>query len=216
MAMHPGHAQEGADTVVSQGAPMEAFTQLLDSVRRCTLCAAQLPLGPRPILQIHPHSRILIAGQAPGRKVHESGIPFADASGDRLREWMGISREVFYNAAQVAILPMGLCYPGTGKSGDLPPRPECAPAWRARLLAQLKDLRLTLVIGQYAQAYHLPGAGQSVTALVQAWRHHGSAIIPLPHPSPRNNLWLRRNPWFENELLPLLRERVARVLAHED
>jgi len=144
--------------------------------------------------------------------VHETGIPFNDPSGDRLRGWLGISREVFYDDQQVALLPMGFCYPGTGKAGDLPPRPECAPAWRTRLLARLKRIELTLVIGQYAQAHHLPDAGTSVTATVQAWGRHLPAIIPLPHPSPRNNLWLRRNPWFEAELLPVLRARVAEVL----
>ena len=188
---------------------------LLGEVRRCTLCAKDLPLGPRPILQLHPDARILIAGQAPGRKVHESGTPFADASGDRLREWLGITPEIFYSARHVSILPMGFCFPGTGKAGDLPPRPECAPAWREDLLRHLRKLKLTLVIGQYAQAYHLPDAGGSVTATVQAWREHWPSIVPLPHPSPRNNLWLRRNPWFEEKLLPRLRLRVAEVLRDE-
>jgi len=185
---------------------------LLDDVRRCTLCSKHLPLGPRPVLQLHPQARILVAGQAPGRKVHESGVPFADASGDRLREWLGLSPEVFYDPRRVAILPMGFCFPGTGKAGDLPPRPECAPEWRERLLKHLKNLKLTLVIGQYAQAYHLPDAGESVTSTVQSWRQHWPSVVPLPHPSPRNNIWLKRNPWFEKELLPRLRTQVARVL----
>lgn len=192
---------------------MASLTSLLSEVRSCTICAAHLPLGPRPILQFHPHARILIAGQAPGRKVHESGTPFADASGDRLREWLGVAPDVFYDPKQVAILPMGFCFPGTGKGGDLPPRRECAPAWREQLLRHLVDLRLTLVIGQYAQAYHLPDADASVTRAVQSWREHWPHVVPLPHPSPRNNLWLRRNPWFEAELLPQLRVRVAEVLA---
>ena len=191
---------------------MTSFTSLLHDVRCCTLCSKHLPLGPRPVLQLHPQARILVAGQAPGRKVHESGVPFADASGDRLREWLGLSREVFYDPRQVAILPMGFCFPGTGKAGDLPPRPECAPEWRDRLLQHLKNLKLTLVIGQYAQAYHLPDAGESVTSTVQSWRDHWPSVVPLPHPSPRNNIWLKRNPWFEQELLPRLRTRVARVL----
>jgi len=191
---------------------MASFTSLLAEVRRCTLCAEHLPLGPRPILQLHPRARILVAGQAPGRKVHESGIPFADASGDRLREWLGVSGETFYDPARIAILPMGFCFPGTGKTGDLPPRSECAPAWREKLLRHLPELRLALVIGQYAQAYHLPDAGTSVTATVQAWRQHWPSVVALPHPSPRNNIWLRRNPWFERELVPLLRARVAEVL----
>ena len=193
---------------------MSAFDALLGKVRGCTICAADLPLGPRPVLQLHPAARVLIAGQAPGRKVHESGMPFADPSGDRLREWLGLSPEVFYDPRRVAILPMGFCYPGTGKSGDLPPRPECASAWRMPLLQRLKKLQLTLVIGQYAQAYHLPQAANAVTATVQAWREYWPAIVPLPHPSPRNNLWLRRNPWFERELLPQLRARVAAALEH--
>jgi uracil-DNA glycosylase len=166
-------------------------------------------------MQLQHRARILIAGQAPGRKVHETGIPFNDASGDRLRAWLGMSREVFYDARQVAILPMGFCYPGTGKSGDLPPRPECAPVWRVPLLSHLKQLQLTLVIGQYAQAYHLAGEAGSLTEIVQAWRKHWPHTAPLPHPSPRNNLWLKRNPWFEVELIPLLQARVVEVLAHE-
>jgi uracil-DNA glycosylase len=191
---------------------MASLVPLLTQVRACTLCAAYLPLGPRPVVQVHPSARLLIAGQAPGRKVHETGIPFNDASGERLRAWLGISREVFYDERQVAILPMGFCYPGTGKSGDLPPRPECAPAWRAPLLAGLQRLQLTLVIGQYAQAYHLPNVEATLTDAVLAWRDHWPGVVPLPHPSPRNNLWLKRNPWFEVELLPVLRERVAQLL----
>ncbi len=192
---------------------MAALPGLLTEVRACTRCAAHLPLGPRPVLQLHASARLLVAGQAPGRKVHETGLPFNDASGDRLRDWLGISRATFYDARQVAIVPMGFCFPGTGKSGDLPPRPECAPAWRAPLLSHLQQLRLTLVIGRYALAYHLPDAGASLTEGVQSWRKHWPRVVPLPHPSGRNNLWLRRNPWFEQELLPLLRTRVAQVLA---
>ena len=192
---------------------MAALPGLLTEVRACTRCAQHLPLGPRPVLQLHASARLLVAGQAPGRKVHETGLPFNDASGDRLRDWLGISRATFYDARQVAIVPMGFCFPGTGKSGDLPPRPECAPAWRAPLLSHLQQLRLTLVIGRYALAYHLPDAGASLTAVVQDWRRHWPQVVPLPHPSGRNNLWLKRNPWFEQELLPLLRTRVAQVLA---
>ncbi len=192
---------------------MAALATLLTEVRACTLCARHLPLGPRPVLQLHASARLLVAGQAPGRKVHETGLPFNDASGDRLRDWLGISRATFYDAGQVAIVPMGFCFPGTGRSGDLPPRPECAPAWRAPLLSHLKHLRLTLVIGRYALAYHLPDAGASLTEGVQGWRRHWPQVVPLPHPSGRNNLWLKRNPWFKQELLPLLRIRVAQVLA---
>ena len=194
---------------------MSSLASLLTEVRACTLCAKDLPLGPRPVVQVNPLARILIAGQAPGRKVHQTGVPFDDPSGDRLRTWLGISREVFYDARQVAIVPMGFCYPGRGNSGDLPPRPECAPAWRAALLSRLKNLQLTLVIGQYAQAYHLPDDAESVTGAVQAWRTHWPRTVPLPHPSPRNNLWLKRNPWFEKELIPVLRTRVSEVLAHD-
>jgi len=192
---------------------MATYKALLTQVHACTLCAAYLPHGVRPVLQLHPQARILIASQAPGRKVHESGIPFNDASGNRLREWMGITREVFYDPKQVAIVPMGLCFPGTGKSGDLPPRPECAPAWRKPLLGHLRHLELTLVIGQYAQAYHLGTQHASLTDAVKSWRDHWPHVLPLPHPSPRNNLWLRRNPWFEAEVLPALRSRVAELLA---
>ncbi|MGY8903270.1 MAG: uracil-DNA glycosylase family protein [Burkholderiales bacterium] len=194
---------------------MASLASLLTEVRACVLCAEHLPLGPRPVVQIHPLARVLIAGQAPGRKVHETGVPFNDASGDRLRSWLGISREVFYDAKQIAILPMGFCFPGTSKSGDLPPRSECAPAWREALLSRLKGLQLTLVIGQYAQEYHLPNDGASLTQTVQAWRKNWPHTVPLPHPSPRNNLWLRRNPWFEEELVPILRTRVSEVLTHD-
>jgi len=193
---------------------MAGLVQLLDEIRACRLCEAHLPMGPRPVLQASASARILIAGQAPGRKVHASGQPFTDASGDRLRAWLGMPPDVFYDPNRVAIVPMGFCYPGTGPSGDLPPRPECAPQWRERVLQELAHLQLTLVIGQYALAYHLPGtSGRSVTQTVQSWREHWPTVVPLPHPSPRNNRWLRLNPWFEAELLPQLRARVAEVLA---
>ncbi len=192
---------------------MASFSSLLTEIRACTICQAHLPLGPRPVLQLHPKARILIAGQAPGRKVHESGVPFDDASGNRLREWLGVTREVFYDPEQIAILPMGFCFPGSGKSGDLPPRPECAPAWRKQLLGQLRHLEITLVMGQYAQAYHFGKSRSSLTELVKSWRSYWPHTVPLPHPSPRNNLWLRRNPWFEAELLPPLQKRVSEVLA---
>ena len=191
---------------------MTSFACLLAEVRACTICASQLPHGVRPVLQVHPRARVLIAGQAPGQKVHESGVPFADASGDRLREWMGVTRQVFYDPKQIAILPMGFCFPGTGKSGDLPPRPECATAWRVQLLEHLRELELTLLIGQYAQAYHLGQGKVPVTETVKSWRSHWPAVVPLPHPSPRNNIWLRRNPWFEGDVLPALRTRVSESL----
>ena len=190
------------------------FDALIEDVRACTACAARLPLGPRPVLQVHPAARILIAGQAPGRKVHESGVPFDDASGDRLRQWMGVSRETFYDATRIAILPMGFCFPGTGRSGDLPPRPECAPLWRPRLLEQMPQVELTLVIGDYAQRWHLPGSGSNkVTDTVAQWRTHWPAVVPMPHPSPRNNIWLKINPWFAAEVVPAVQQRIAQVLA---
>ena len=162
---------------------------------------------------MNPKATLLIAGQAPGSKVHASGTPFQDASGDRLREWLGIGAETFYDAERVAILPMGFCYPGTGKAGDLPPRAECAVAWRARLMARLVNVKLILVIGQYAQDWHLAGRQKAnVTETVRAWREYWPAALPLPHPSPRNNLWLKRNPWFEKDVLPRLRRRVRETL----
>jgi len=193
---------------------MESIASLLAAVRECTLCQEQLPLGPRPILQLHPHARVLIVGQAPGRKVHEAGVPFNDPSGERLRAWLGVTRAVFYDSRRVALVPMGLCYPGTGQSGDLPPRPECAPAWRTRLLGRLRRLELTLLLGQYALAYHFGAPAMPVTARVKTWRSLWPQVVPLPHPSPRNNRWLKENPCFERELLPALRKRVAQVLAH--
>lgn len=188
------------------------ISKLLKDVRSCSLCASHLPLGPRPVLQISPQAKILIVGQAPGRKVHETGIPFDDASGNRLREWMGIGKDIFYDESKVAILPMGFCYPGTGKSGDLPPRKECAEAWRESLLSTLTKLEITLVIGQYALAYHLPKAKGTLTEIVRSWKSYGPSVIPLPHPSPRNNIWLKRNEWFEEEVLPALRTRVNQSL----
>jgi uracil-DNA glycosylase len=187
---------------------------LLKEVRACTICAEYLALGPRPVLQADARARILVAGQAPGRKVHDSGVPFDDASGERLRQWMGLGRELFYDPKLIAMLPMGFCYPGNGKSGDLPPRRECAPQWRARLLAALPHIELTLVIGQYAQAWHLPGrAGASLTDTVKAWRAHWPAVLPLPHPSPRNNIWLKANPWFVEQVIPDLQRRVRAIVA---
>jgi uracil-DNA glycosylase len=188
------------------------MTTLLKRVRDCTVCEPSLPHGPRPVLQLDARARILIAGQAPGRRVHETGVPFDDPSGNRLREWMGLTRETFYDPSKIAILPMGFCYPGAGKSGDLPPRPECAPQWRSTLLERLTSLRLTLVIGQYAIAYHLNDEG-GVSDVVRRWESYGPATIPLPHPSPRNTPWLKLHPWFERDLLPILRTRVVEALS---
>jgi uracil-DNA glycosylase len=192
----------------------DRVTRLLGDIHACRLCATHLPLGPRPVLQASSRSRLLIVSQAPGRKVHDSGIPFDDASGERLREWLGIDRETFYDATRIAIVPMGFCFPGTGHGGDLPPRPECAPTWHPRLLPLLRQVRLTLVIGQYAQAGLLGvPRGTRLTDTVLAWRAQlARGYLPLPHPSPRNRLWLTRNPWFETELLPVAREHVAAAL----
>lgn len=192
---------------------MASLDALLAEVRACTLCAEHLPLGPRPVVQASTRARILVVGQAPGRRVHETGLPFDDPSGDRLREWMGVTREVFYDRSRIALLPMGFCFPGTGDSGDLPPRPECAQKWRAPLLEKLRRVELTLVLGQYALDYHLGRGKRSVAEVVGAWRELDPSLVPLPHPSPRNNLWLRRHPWFKTELLPELRKRVQRALA---
>jgi len=188
------------------------FTELLASVKRCRVCEEFLPLGPRPVVQLDSRATILIAGQAPGRRVHESGVPFDDPSGDRLREWLGVSREVFYDSRKIAILPMGFCYPGTGKSGDLPPRPECARTWRQELLQQLPQIRLTLVIGKYAQKWHLPHVEKNLTETVRAWKDYGPGVVPLPHPSPRNNIWLKKNPWFAESLLPALSKAVREAI----
>lgn len=189
-----------------------ACDRLLAEVRACRLCAAHLLQEPRPLLQLGRGARLLIAGQAPGRRAHDSGVPFDDASGERLRLWLGVDKAVFYDPQHIAILPMGLCYPGSGKSGDLPPRPECAPQWRNALLAQLPQLQLTLVLGQYALDWHLPQY-DTVTVAAQAWQQTlPLGVLALPHPSPRNNLWLRRNPWFETEVLPALQARIAALL----
>jgi len=189
------------------------FKQLLTNVSKCQLCAEHLPHGIRPVIQVNPEARILIAGQAPGRIVHETGIPFDDASGNRLREWMGVSKEVFYDPKQIAILPMGFCYPGRGKSGDLAPRPECAPAWRDQLLNHLTNLELTIVLGKYAQNYHFDNSLGTVTELVKSWQSYWPELLPLPHPSPRNNIWLKKNPWFESEVLPALQNCIKSLLS---
>jgi len=191
----------------------KAFDKLVEEIKACRICEVHLPLGPRPVFIAREKAKVLIVGQAPGKKVHETGIPFNDPSGDRLREWMGVSRDTFYNNEKLAILPMGFCYPGTGKSGDLPPRPECAETWREKLLAKMKGVELTLVIGQYAHNWHLKGQQEkTLTETVKAWKNYAPDVIPLPHPSPRNNLWLRKNPWFEKEVVPVIEKRVKALL----
>lgn len=189
------------------------FAVLKRNAAACQVCAAHLPLGPRPVFQAEATARLLIAGQAPGRRVHETGVPFDDASGDRLRAWLGIDRTTFYDSRRVAILPMGFCYPGAAKSGDLPPRPECAPLWRTSFLAEMPSVGLTLVVGQYAQSAYLGAACKTtLTETVRAWDEYGPRLAPLPHPSPRNNIWLAKNRWFEAQVLPALRTRIASIL----
>jgi uracil-DNA glycosylase len=192
---------------------MPELDDLLARIRACRLCEAHLPLGPRPVLRASRSARLLIVGQAPGSRVHESGIPWNDASGIRLRHWLGLERERFYDEREVAILPMGFCYPGRGTAGDLPPRPECAQAWHASLLALLPNVELTLLVGHYAQAYVLGHRRKkTLTDTVRAFADYLPRIIPMPHPSPRNQLWLRDNPWFETDLVPLLRGEVRALM----
>ncbi len=192
----------------------DPLSKLLVNVRDCQACREHLPLGAKPVLQAGEGARILIAGQAPGRRAHESGIPFSDVSGDRLRAWLGVDHDTFYNANKIALLPMGFCYPGSGKSGDLPPRPECAALWRDWLLAQLPNIELTLLIGQYAQTWHIGDQRKPTLAQTVAdWQSYWPTVLPMPHPSPRNVRWLKLNPWFEQNVIPKLRLRVAEVLS---
>ncbi|WP_300030314.1 uracil-DNA glycosylase family protein [uncultured Roseobacter sp.] len=189
-----------------------ASENLLDEVRSCSICKS-LPLGPRPILQFSASSRLLIVGQAPGRITHHKGVPFDDPSGNRLRNWLGVDRTTFYDKSKIAIVPMGFCFPGTGEGGDLPPRPECAPAWRDRVLRHLQAVELTLIIGRFAIDWHLPQySGQTVTSSVKSWADVWPRQIILPHPSPRNNRWLKSNPWFEDEVIPALQQRTRELI----
>ena len=193
---------------------MNDLAALLTKVRACRICEAHLPMGPRPVLAAADGARLLIVGQAPGRRVHDSGIPWNDRSGDRLRQWMSLDRNDFYDEQRVALIPTGFCYPGSApKGGDLPPRPECAPTWHPRLLAALPARRLTLLAGGYAQAFHL-GARRKVTMTetVRSFRDYLPDILPLPHPSWRTTHWETQNPWFAEELLPELRRRVRALL----
>jgi len=195
---------------VSQSGELE---QILREARACTVCAAHLPLGPLPLVRAGRRARVLIISQAPGTKAHASDLSFNDPSGDRLRDWLGIDRASFYDPDRMAILPMGFCYPGRlPKGGDAPPRPECAPLWHARILAALPDIELTLYVGSYAIHHYLSGY-KTMTAAVADWRTHAPDVLPLPHPSWRTNAWERKNPWFTNELLPVLRQRVRESLA---
>ena len=187
---------------------------LLTAINQCRICESALELGCRPVVQAHPNAKLLIIGQAPGIKVHQSGVPFNDASGERLRLWLGMDSETFYDPTKVAIMPMGFCYPGKGKSGDLPPRKECAPQWHQALLAQLPNIEMTLLIGQYAQNYYLSNSELSgsnlgdkpktLTETVKSWQQWAPSYVPIPHPSPRNNIWLKKNPWFEQDVIPYI------------
>ncbi len=192
-------------------AKADDLAALVAAARACRVCAEHLPLGPRPVLRARESARLLIVGQAPGTRVHETGVPWNDPSGDRLRHWLGLDREAFYDEARIAIVPMGLCYPGRDpRGGDMPPRPECAPLWHPPLRAALPGIELTLLVGSYAQRYYLGKSRKaSMSETVRAWRDTLPEVLPLPHPSWRNTAWLRKNPWFEADLVPVLRQRVA-------
>ncbi|EIO3939218.1 uracil-DNA glycosylase family protein [Vibrio vulnificus] len=186
---------------------------LLTQIQACQVCASALPLGANPVVQAHSEAKILIIGQAPGTKVHHTSIPWNDASGNRLRVWLDIEKPTFYDPKQIAIMPMGFCYPGRGQSGDLPPRKECAPLWHEALLKHLPNIELTLLIGQYAQNRYLSNKPKTLTETVQNWQAWLPDYLPLPHPSPRNTLWLRKNPWFEEQTVPYLRQQVCQLLS---
>lgn len=188
------------------------ISSILSDVRGCKLCT-NLALGPNPILQLNPDAKILIAGQAPGRITHNKGIPFDDPSGERLRDWMGVDRNTFYDESSIAILPMAFCFPGSGKNGDLPPPTQCAEQWRAQLLQLLPNIELTLIIGQYALDWHLGKKRRgTLTETVRKWQTNWPKFLPMPHPSPRNNRWLKNNPWFSKEVLPQLKKRITSML----
>lgn len=187
------------------------MNDLLAQIKNCTECRAHLE--PNPVLTAHPESRIVIIGQAPGLKVHKTGIPWDDKSGDNLRSWLGIDKETFYDPKKVALIPMGFCYPGKGKSGDLPPRKECAPMWHLQLLSQMKNVRMTILVGQYSQEFYLrEQKRETLTKTVRNFEEYLPAYFVLPHPSPRNNIWQAKNPWFRNNVLPNLRDSVSAIL----
>lgn len=209
-----GSAAGGANKPAAPETRHPTLEALLAAVRACRACEAHLPLGPRPVLRAAETARILIVGQAPGARVHASGIPWDDPSGERLREWMGVDKEIFYDDSRIAIIPMAYCYPGRGTGGDLPPRRECAALWLDQLLARLPRIELTLLIGQYAQRHFLGSRRKpSLTATVSAWQEYAPRFVPLPHPSPRNQPWFKRHPWFERQLVPMLRARIEALAA---
>lgn len=187
--------------------------QLLQEIKKCTICSAHLPCEPKPIISVHPKSKILLIGQAPGTKVQNSGIPWTDASGKELRRWLDVTDKQFYNTQLFGIMPMGFCFPGVGKSGDLPPRPECAPLWHQQVLEQLPEVKLIILIGNYAQKYYLKKSFPSLTENVYHFGKFLPHYFPLVHPSPRNKIWHKRNPWFEEELIPVLRSTIKEILA---
>jgi len=193
----------------------QTLAPLLKDIRGCTICAAHLPLGPRPVLRASFTARLLIIGQAPGTKVHESGVPWNDPSGDRLRDWLQVDSDTFYDESRIGIMPMGFCYPGVlPRGGDAPPRPECAPQWHEALLALMPSVELTLLVGQYAQARYLgKERGKTLTETVSRWQDYLPDYLPTPHPSWRTRHWAKKNPWFEGDVLPDLRARVANLLA---
>jgi len=189
------------------------MNDLLSEIKNCQVCQGELPLGANPVVQASPQSKIAIIGQAPGIAVHQSGIPWNDKSGDNLRNWLGVDKDVFYDKDIFALIPMGFCYPGTGKSGDLPPMKICAPLWHSKLFHAMPDIKLTLLLGQYAQRYYLGSEAQkSLTKTVQSFRDYSPEFLPLPHPSPRNNIWQSKNPWFKEEVLPFLRSHILALV----
>jgi len=190
------------------------INELKKNIKACTFCEADLPYSPKPIFSFSEKSKILIVGQAPGIKVHQSGVPWDDASGERLREWMQVSKEKFYDTKYFSIVPMAFCYPGKGKSGDLPPPPECAEKWMSSILEKMLNIKLTLLIGQYAQSGYLKANKKpTLTETVKNWQEYQPKYFVLPHPSPRNNIWLKKNPWFEKELIPQLKRTVNKLIS---
>ncbi|MDN3608804.1 uracil-DNA glycosylase family protein [Vibrio ostreicida] len=181
---------------------------LLHQIHQCRLCEPHLPLGANPVIQANSNAKLLIIGQAPGTRVHNTSIPWNDPSGERLRGWLQLSSDEFYDPEKIAIMPIGFCYPGKGKNGDLPPRKECAPLWHDKVLAELPNITMTLLVGQYAQNYYLADKPKTLTETVFEWRRWAPRYLPLPHPSPRNTLWIKRNPWFEAQVVPFIREHV--------